>query len=149
VKGTRSWTPLAKNQQPVWRAYAVHLLNQQTLSRDLQDVRRLWTTGVPLLLDRDQRTPRPQQMVRSPDQAEAIGAEGGYSQPSVIGGDDAAALEAEGLALMACPHSEERKQQLGEPGDGNHQCHGTRLGAPNNWTVNQAISTRVTKSRTR
>ena len=88
-------------------------------------------------------------MVRSTDQPEAIGAESGHPQSSVIGGDDAAALETEGLALMACPHSEEREQEQGEPEDGNHRCHGTRLGTPNNWTANQAISRRVTRIRTR
>ncbi len=54
-----------QDQQRVRRAYAIDVLDQQTLSRYLEHVRWLHAAGERLLLYRDQRWARAQQVVRA------------------------------------------------------------------------------------
>ena len=56
-----------KNEKPVRRPHPVHLLDEQTLSSDLEDVRWLHPTRSRFLFHRDQRAANADQVVWPPN----------------------------------------------------------------------------------
>ena len=87
--------PVAQHQQPVRWTHAVGFLDEQALGSELQHVRVVDAPRPRFLLDRDDVTVEPNEVIGPPYQPQSVRAERRRAKPAIVCGENQAIAQAE------------------------------------------------------